>query len=152
MALDFDDNMRTAATAVDVSAATTVTHSPVDTTFNRIAFPNFPRGLYLVGIVSVASAAADMVQFRAAFEYTTDAGVTFQRAAQIEFQADANGIPTQRRQAAIGLLDIVPEQEAADQIRWRVVLEWDASVSASDPTLEFYLAGDQGIEAIKDAE
>ncbi len=87
------------------------------------------------------------------FEYTTDAGTTWHRGGAAEFVANATDkVPLQKVQGAVGPIDISPEQEASGQIRWRVVLEWDSSVSTSDPSFEFFLAGDQGIEAVKNAQ
>jgi hypothetical protein len=154
MALDNDDTVRTAATAIDVSAGTSQTITPVTANPNRIAWPNFPRGLHLVGVVTVASAATDMVSMTGYFEYTTDAGTTWHRGGLVEFICGGAGvaIPLQKKSGPVGPLDISPEQEAAGQVRWRVVVEWDSSVSASDPTIQFFLAGEQHDEAVKDAE
>ena len=154
MVLDNDDTMRCASISVDISAATTDTFLPVTANPDRIAWPNFPGGLHLVGVITAASTATDIVNLRAYFEYTTDAGTTFQRGAVIEFIAGGAGIaiPAQKKSAPIGPLDISPEQEAAGQIRWRVILEWDSSASGSDPDIEFYLAGPQGDEAAKNAQ
>lgn len=153
MVLDNNDTVHIAALTTDISAATSKTFTPVTANPDRIAWPNFPKGLYLVGLVTVASTAADIVSMTAYFEYTTDGGTTWHRGGACEFVANATDkVPLQKVQGAIGLLDISPEAEAAGQIRWRVVLEWDSSTSTSDPSFEFFLAGDQGIEAVKNAQ
>lgn len=127
-ALDFING--TAETTVDVSAAATASATAV-----ALGKSGLPNNLYCNVLVTEASAANFQTrQLTFYFEYTTDGGTTYHRAGAGggKIGIVGVGVPKQGLSFPIGLNDIVTEQNAASDIKWRVTADIGSTLSTTD--------------------
>ena len=140
---------KTASVTHDISASATSSATAVN-----LGRSGLPTDLYCTVIVTAASAANfTTVTLKARFEYTTDNGTTYREAGSTSMKCGPNtaGVPLQMRTFPIGLTDIVPEQNAAADIDWRVTMTLSATVAdADDYDWEAWLSTSAGQPAVID--
>ena len=123
----------TAVTTADISADANGLKSTAAVNLGR---SGFPQNMYCTVVVSEASAAdftsGSTRRLRFRCEYTTDNGTTWHVAGMGDGKSSSAGVPLQLVTFPVGLTDIVPEQNAASDIDWRVTSDIQATLASAD--------------------
>lgn len=145
-----DNALKTADLEVDVSAMTS--DFQLETAAVNLGRAGLSKGEKFSVVVTLASA-ADLsagVPYKAVFQYTTDNGTTYHDAGVAEIKSltttdpGDGGVPLQIVEGAVEV-DIIPEQNAAADIDWRIAVRATANVATTDNfNIQGYLGG-QGL-------
>lgn len=134
------------AVSVDVSAvfsaaglsSTLATLSGTNTTTGTLS-EGLPHGAIMT--VQRSDTNTTIAPIEVELQYSTDAGTTFYVAGTVSMPAQLG--PTIKT-APVGLVDIVPEQQAASAIQWKVIATASAVITGTqDPTFSVWVGRDK---------